>query len=252
MTYQDSNISFISIPSNPRFLDLTGQIFTRWLVLGYAGKLDGKNSQWWCKCLCGIVAHVAGGRLKSGRSQSCGCLKRELCCDRTRHGETRQGHLSVEYVTFHHAKNRCMNKNNKGFNRYGGRGIEFRFTSFEEFLKEIGRKPTPKHSIDRIDNNGHYEKGNVRWATAIEQGRNKRNNNIITIEGITKSIQEWDSVVSKKTVWARLKKGWCQSCAIFQPLRGHCNHQLMKNLENRLSSTPSRAKLLLLERGLTR
>ena len=79
-----------------------------------------------------------------------------------------------EYRAFNGAKSRCNNSANPSYKNYGGRGIKFKFSSFEEFIDHIGFRPSDNHSIDRIDNNGHYEIGNVRWATDIEQARNKR------------------------------------------------------------------------------
>ena len=82
-------------------------------------------------------------------------------------------HRTPEYRAFVMAKSRCTNPNVKSWTDYGGRGIEFRFTSFEQFFAHIGPRPTPKHSVDRIENNGNYEVGNVRWATRSEQEKNK-------------------------------------------------------------------------------
>lgn len=79
-----------------------------------------------------------------------------------------------EYNAFKQRKNRCTNPKHKQWADYGGRGIEFRFTSFEEFYAHIGPRPTPRHSCDRIENDGHYEFGNVRWATPTEQTNNRR------------------------------------------------------------------------------
>jgi hypothetical protein len=76
------------------------------------------------------------------------------------------------------AKQRCQNSQNVGFKNYGARGIEFKFDSVDDFaqhvLSQCGHRPTKQHSIDRVDNNGHYEPGNLRWATREEQQRNKR------------------------------------------------------------------------------
>jgi hypothetical protein len=87
-----------------------------------------------------------------------------------RHGDSD----SPEYRTYYGAKARCTNPNGPGWEYYGGRGIEFRFTSYEQFLAELGRKPGPEYSLDRIDVNGHYEPGNVRWAAPTEQVHNRR------------------------------------------------------------------------------
>lgn len=146
------------------------------------------------------------------------------------HGQTN----SPEYNCFHHAKKRCQSPKNSCYRHYGGRGIEFRFTSFEEFFAEVGKRPSPSHSIERINNNGHYEKGNVRWATKEEQGKNKRNNVNITIENETKTMSEWCAIRSIPTarVHLRIKNGWCGACAVIVPktTRGskkkpHCPHK---------------------------
>jgi hypothetical protein len=79
-----------------------------------------------------------------------------------------------EFAAYRGAKHRCTNPNDKLWMNYGGRGIQFHFLSFEQFFAELGLKPTPKHSLDRRDNDGNYEPGNVRWATETEQQNNRR------------------------------------------------------------------------------
>lgn len=89
---------------------------------------------------------------------------------------------------------RCGNPNNKSYHRYGGRGIKVCqrwLDSFEAFFSDVGFPPSPEHSIDRIDNDGDYEPGNVRWADKWTQARNKRNNLRVTIDGVTKCLAEW-------------------------------------------------------------
>jgi hypothetical protein len=89
---------------------------------------------------------------------------------------------SREYAAYQQARQRCTNPNNPWYLSYGGRGIEFRFKSFEEFVEHIGLKPSPELSLDRKDNDGHYEKGNVRWATQSEQNSNKKRRQLVTNE----------------------------------------------------------------------
>ncbi len=130
-----------------------------------------------CQCDCGNKKDILFSHIKRGNIKSCGCLRYEV--DRTtriEHGEARNGKASAEYTTYYRARTRCSNPNTLNYKYWGGRGIQFRFKDYQSFLEEVGRKPTPKHSLDRIDNDGHYEKGNVRWSTPKEQANNRRNN----------------------------------------------------------------------------
>lgn len=119
---------------------------------------------------------------------------------------------SPEYKTWAMMLVRCRNKNNHAYPRYGGRGIKVckRWESFENFYADVGAKPSPKHSLDRIDNNGNYEPSNCRWATMLEQGRNKRNNAMLTLNGVTKCISEWADItgIKRRTIHARISYGW--------------------------------------------
>jgi hypothetical protein len=90
----------------------------------------------------------------------------------------------VEWRAYYDAKNRCTNPNCEDFPNYGGRGIKFLFTSFEEFFAEVGKRPR-KMRLDRIDNDGHYEKGNVQWATASWSNANRRQTKIASLAKFT-------------------------------------------------------------------
>jgi hypothetical protein len=94
------------------------------------------------------------------------------------HGHSKKGRTTSEYRAYFHAKDRCLNPKDKGFPFYGARGIEFRFKTFEEFITHIGPKPKPELMLDRINNNGHYEIGNVQWATRSYQMKNRRSNGL--------------------------------------------------------------------------
>ncbi len=129
------------------------------------------------------------------------------------HGEVTNRRPSPECQAYYSAKYRCESGNEK----WGGRGIEFRFTSFSEFLGEVGRKPTPRHQLDRINNNGHYEKGNVRWATPKEQALNRRSNVYLTFEDITQTAQEWAEQLGISSLLIRQRKqrdGLCDACCL--------------------------------------
>lgn len=161
-----------------KFIDLTGQRFNRLVVVELSRKVS--PFYWLCVCDCGGTKDVQGGHLKNGHVGSCGCLARELTSIRSKkHG----CHATPEYKTWQQIKERCLNKNGKDFKMYGGRGISVFdgwIDSFDLFLSHVGKRPNGCKSIDRIDNNGNYEPGNVRWATNAQQSRNTRKTKLTT------------------------------------------------------------------------
>lgn len=170
----------------PNKVDITGMTFGRLIVLGEAGHKNGRR-QVQCSCSCGSVIVCDPRSVKQGHTSSCGCLQRERVADaarqRTVHGDTR----SKEYNTWIKIRDRCGNPNNKKYQDYGGRGISVcdRWdSSYEAFLADMGRSPSASHSIDRYpDNDGNYEPGNCRWATNLEQARNKRRHRFVSLNG---------------------------------------------------------------------
>ena len=152
-------------------IDLTGQKFGRLIAIEKTDRRSGKGSiVWKCKCDCGKETFVSSSSLRSGNTQSCGCLNKELV---TTHGMKN----TSEYRSWQSMKDRCYNPNYNQFKDYGGRGIivcDRWKDSFENFFSDMGPKPSNKHSIDRIDNDGNYELGNCKWSTAREQVRNRR------------------------------------------------------------------------------
>lgn len=153
--------------------DLAGQKFGRLTAVSLAGS-TGDGATWLCTCECGGRKIIRTQSLVRGRTRSCGCLHAEANAVRViTHGAT-VGGKTPEYRAYIAAKKRCTNPNTDDWPLYGGRGIRFLFSSFQEFLSEIGPKPSPEHSIDRKDPDGDYCIGNVRWATAHEQRVNQR------------------------------------------------------------------------------
>ncbi len=228
MTYTKDTIVFNPKPSNSQFQDLTDRVFTRLTVLGYAGK-QRQLSQWWCECICGKISLVVSGKLNNGTTKSCGCLGRELLDAHriTTHGESIGNVITPELRAFRQAKRRCTDPNNPKYPKYGGRGIEFRFDSYEEFLTEVGRRPSSKHSINRKDNDGHYEKGNLEWATADVQMRNRTNTRNLTFQGKTQCLADWATETGQQrlTLANRLKNGWCVECTLTLGYYGACPHR---------------------------
>jgi hypothetical protein len=129
---------------------------------------------------------------------------------------------SPEYRAWKNMLTRCLYKCHKDYHRYGGRGItvcERWRTSFANFLADMGLKPSPKHSIDRIDGSGNYEPSNCRWATQSEQMSNTSRNVNITFRGMTRNLSQWCELlgVSREMVRGRLARGWTVERAFTTP-----------------------------------
>jgi hypothetical protein len=167
-----------------RFIDLTGQTFGRLTVL--ARDTTSKRSRWHCQCVCGNFSLIFGDNLRSGHTTSCGCYLRDQT---TRHGFARRYVLRHPlHYAWVNMTQRCYNRSNPAYPNYGARGIKvcdrwLGENGFANFITDVGeRPPNPEKwvsrksywSLDRIDNDGDYEPGNVRWATPSEQQRNRR------------------------------------------------------------------------------
>lgn len=153
---------------------MIGLVFMRLTVIEAAGKDRQRQLLWRCLCACGSECIVAGVRLRKGETRSCGCLQREKVSKRnTTHGMSK----TRLYNTWANMHERCTNPKNKQYADYGGRGITVcaewaNFEPFAEWASSSGQRDDL--SIDRINNEGNYEPANCRWATTIEQSRNKR------------------------------------------------------------------------------
>lgn len=204
------------------------EIFGRLSVIGDAAKV-GNRPAFLCRCACGNVVAVQRKKLRSGHTKSCGCLQRQRAKENsakghligTTHGLSR----THEWNAWMQMRSRVTYGSGKSAERYVGRGIEVHpewDRSFEAFLQDVGPAPSRRHTIDRIDNDGNYVPGNVRWATRQAQNRNKSDNIIIVLNGKQMTLAEAveKSPIPYTTAWHRIRRaGWAPERALTQPVR---------------------------------
>jgi hypothetical protein len=144
-----------------------------------------------------------------------------------RHGMTG----TPEHDCWLQARARCNNPHHASFHDYGGRGIEFRFESFEAFYAHLGPRPRG-YTLERVDNDGHYELGNVRWATREDQQNNRRANQYITFKGKTLNITQWaqELGVSRSTLYNRIARGWCDDRVVSEPIADRGRRMMRKHI----------------------
>jgi len=197
--------------------DITGLRFGRWTVVERASNRFGNTPYWLCRCACGRQKEVNGQCLQEGGSTSCGC-SRIGNGNRRKHGLTR----TRLYKIWSNMLERCNNPKRRVYPYYGGRGIEVceRWRIFENFLADMGHEPKG-YTLDRINVDGNYEPGNCRWASRKEQARNTRRNNVITFNGKSLSLSEWEDElgISQSVLGQRLRAGWTPEDALTRPLR---------------------------------
>jgi hypothetical protein len=157
---------------------------------------------------------------------------------------------STEYTIWENMVSRCTNKNNPRYDRYGGRGIKVcdRWRAFENFLVDVGSRPSSEHTLDRYpDNDGHYEPGNVRWATRKQQQRNMSRNVFVELDGQHRTVSEWEELrgFRRGLISRRLKRGWPPRKAITTPTAKQNKHVVFMGQQTTIAS-------LCAERGISR
>ena len=202
-----------------RKTDFTGRAWGRLTVIGDAEPVfytrpDGRlrsERQITCKCECGTVVTLHASNVATGNTKSCGCFRVDHSQSvNLKHGQSR----SVMYRIYRHMINRCYNPNVERFPHYGGKGIIVADIwigegGYERWRDYVGERPSPKHSIDRINVKGHYEPGNVRWATAQEQIRNRSCSLTCIVDGNVLPVFEAAKIVgmSYAALREKLKTG---------------------------------------------
>ncbi len=213
----------------PNPIDITDQRFGRLTAIARVpGVRLFSSCAWTFQCDCGKVVISSVNRVRSGNTKSCGCWNIEVS---TSHVQTHGLSNTPEWEVWKTMKQRCHNPKSKRYPEWGGRGIvvcEQWRKSFEVFISDIGNRPSSQHQIERINNNGNYEPGNVKWATRSEQARNKRNNRLFDANGMSMTIPAWSEMfgVKQGVIANRLYRlGWSVEDAVKTPsqIRRKCS-----------------------------
>jgi len=161
------------------------------------------------QCSCGKIKEIDNTLVKNNIVKSCGCLQKERASNSSKtHGLSK----TPEYYIWKAMIQRITNSNNKQYFNYGGRGLTIseKWNDFTVFIKDMGKRPAPKYSIERIDNSLGYCKENCKWATIIEQSNNRRNNRILTLNGKSQNLSQWaiELSIDQTVLRRRLALGW--------------------------------------------
>lgn len=199
-----------------RTVDLNGQKFNRLTVIGSAVK-KGRRVYWPCLCDCGKTTSVRSDHLLRGHTLSCGCKNQ----DKAKRGHTgfrEKGHPLRKL--WYGMKARCYDPTHISYHLYGANGVTVceRWMTFENFVEDMSPR-TPGTTLDRVETSGNYCKENCKWSTSTEQARNKSNNHLVTIYGMSKPVVFWAEIsqVSVNTIYSRLYSGWTPKIAVFAP-----------------------------------
>lgn len=192
-----------------------GSVFKNLTVVGHLPKSKNGNRMYLVRCVCGKEKPMFAQSLQN--SVSCGCVRSA----RT-HGHARKRAKIPEYLVWCYMRKRCANKSDRRYSEYGGRGVFVcaAWEDFAAFFADMGRRPSPKHSLDRIDNNGPYSPENCRWATRSEQNNNQRRNVRVAFRGQSMTVAEWSRLlgINAKAVYQDISRGMAGDGAIAKQL----------------------------------
>lgn len=177
-----------------KYRTVPGQRFGRLVVIGETTGHEKGRTYWLCRCDCGAEKIALPKSIARGLTQSCGCLHKEwLSGLRATHRKSG----GPTYSSWSAMRARCRNPNNKHYADYGGRGITVcaRWDNFENFLADMGEKPSARYSIERRENNRGYEPDNCYWAFAKAQARNTRKSIFMEWNGQIKTLAEWAEIL---------------------------------------------------------
>lgn len=222
---------------------IVGQRFERLLVIGDVGKRDSSGSILWeCLCDCGNLRHIRSASLLRGEYRSCGCWTKDRMRE-TPPAQTHGGSNTGTYRTWVVMKRRCTDEGFKDFPHYGGRGIKICSSwlkSFANFLADMGERPEGM-TLDRVDSEGDYCKGNCRWATRLTQGNNTSRNHRITYEGRTRTLAEWARITGIPYTRLRARINilkWPTDRALTEGKQNGKDHQNRKDSNTRIRVRP--------------
>lgn len=209
-----------------KITDLAGQTFGKLTVLRLSDDYTKGKARWLCRCECGQTTVVFACNLVRGHTTSCGCHKKaNYKTMNLTHGATaakvaRKNEYPRSYKIWVRMRQRCNSPSDAAFKDYGARGIAVceRWKDYANFAADMG-EPPPGTSLDRIDNDGPYSPENCRWATKVEQARNKRTAKLITYNGETRSLVEWAEHlgIPRQRLHNRIYRGWPIERALTTP-----------------------------------
>ena len=192
--------------------DETGNKYGKLLVISEASRDNTNMIRWNCLCDCGNTTVTRGTSLRNGHTKSCGCIAGE------KHGLTNHR----LYSTYRGMISRCNNPKDRSYDNYGGRGIRVLFSSLEDFINKMDTSYKEGLTLDRLDNDGHYEISNCRWATDIEQHNNRSDNTYATIKGEKVTLADAARLYNLNVESLRSRYRVCGDnfAELFRPIRG--------------------------------